>query len=190
MAQNDLNHKLVAIGGSAGSLSALLRILKNIHRQQLPPIILVLHRKALHDTILVDLLNIKTDLLVKEASEKELLTPGSIYIVPADYHLLIENDRTLSLDDSEKINYSRPSIDVTFESAAEVFGPGLTAILLSGANADGVEGLKNVKKRGGNILIQQPSTAEVPYMPLQAIEEIETRWVLSPEEIGEYINQL
>lgn len=85
------------------------------------PIIIVLHRKNSSDSVLTDVFASKTALVVKEAEEKDSLTAGCIYIAPADYHLLIEKDHTLSLDFSEKVNFSRPGIDVTFETAAEAF---------------------------------------------------------------------
>jgi two-component system chemotaxis response regulator CheB len=101
---------------------------------------------------------------------------------------LIENDHTLSLDVSEKINYSRPSIDVTFESAAEVFGPGLACILLSGANDDGVHGLQKVKQAGGTCIVQDPATAIVSYMPQHAIDNAVIDKIIHPDKIGELIN--
>src|SRR4051812_36549015 len=144
MAENHLAqpYRLVMIGGSAGSLDVILRIIEALPAALPAALVVVLHRKNSGDNLLVDLLAGKTSLRVKEAEEKEPLLPGHLYIAPADYHLLIEKDCSLSLDDSEKVNYSRPSIDVSFESAADACGTSVIAVLLSGANTDGVEGLR------------------------------------------------
>src|ERR1043165_7453052 len=151
--------KLVLIGGSAGSIDVLLRTLPALHTAINLTIVIVLHRKAGVEQTLVELLSSKTRLHVKEAEEKEKILPNTIYLAPPDYHLLFEKDHTSSLDYSEKLNYSRPSIDVSFESAAYVFGPSLVCIFLSGASADGAEGLKTVRQSGGVTIIQDPSTA-------------------------------
>jgi two-component system chemotaxis response regulator CheB len=190
MAENDVKTDgLIVIGGSAGSLSAILKIFEHLRGKPAVPIIIVLHRKSFQDSILIDLLHAKTLLAVKEAEEKEPILPGNIYVAAADYHLLIENDHTLSLDASEKVNYSRPSINVTFESAAEAYGKQLTVILLSGANSDGVESLNFVRETGGTIIIQEPGTAEVDYMPQQAIQQGVYDWVMRPEEIGGWMGR-
>jgi len=192
MAQNLIPQKCSAlvIGGSAGSLDVLLEIFPNLKKEIGFPIILVTHRKSGNDSLLTDLLQHRTNLKVKEAEEKVLLSPGHVYITPADYHLLIEDDQTISLDYSEKINYSRPSIDVTFQSAAEVFMEGLVCILLSGSNADGVEGLKIVNKFGGYVVIQNPLTAIMPYMPQQAVNQVKPHVVLDSHNMAEFINKL
>ena len=106
------------------------------------------------------------------------------------FHLLIEKDFTFSLDYSEKVNYSRPSIDVTFQSAADVFGENLVCLLLSGSNADGVNGLISVKKNGGTTWAQSPESAQVSYMPEQAILRANVSAVLKIEEMAKYINSL
>ena len=114
----------------------------------------------------------------------------TLYIAPPDYHLLIENDKTFSLDASEKINFSRPSIDVSFESASQVFKENLVCLLLSGANSDGTKGLQKVNEKGGSVIIQDPSTAIVPFMPEYAIENVANDAILDPKEMANYINQL
>lgn len=181
---------IVIIGGSAGSLDIILRIVPGLQQQLNAAIIMVLHRKSSSDTILVDLLTAKTKLKVKEAEEKEIIVPGCIYVAPADYHLLIEKDHTFSLDVSEKINYSRPSIDVTFESASEVYGYRLTGILLSGANSDGTDGLAAIKQNKGICIAQEPTTAEVAYMPQYAIDHVSIDHILTAEQIRDHINNI
>lgn len=180
----------VVIGGSAGSLDVLLEVFPSLRADLKFPIVLVVHRKGSSESLLSDLLQSRTALTVLEAEEKSLLEGGKVYIAPADYHLLIEEDHTLSLDYSEKVNYSRPSIDVTFQSAAEVFKSELVCVLLSGSNADGVEGLKTVNNFGGNVVIQNPNTAIMPYMPQQAINAVKPNLVLDSFDMAEYINGL
>ncbi|RYG04152.1 MAG: chemotaxis protein CheB [Chitinophagaceae bacterium] len=192
MAENYVTKEfdLVVIGGSAGSLDVVLRILPQLRLGSSVSIILVMHRKNTYDFSLSDLLATKTDWKVREADEKQLLEKDTIYLAPADYHLLIENDHTLSLDVSEKVNYSRPSIDVTFESAADVYGPRVAAILLSGANDDGVDGLQKVKSVQGLTIVQDPATASVAYMPQHAIDNVDIDIILPPDELGVLINRI
>lgn len=184
------NTELVLIGGSAGSLQVILEMIKNISEKLNFPIILVLHRKAHSTNILQTLLQQFISTEVVEIDDKTDIRKNKIYIVPADYHLLFENKKTMSLDSSEKMNYSRPSIDVTFKSAAEVYGKTLVGILLSGANADGVEGLAYIKNNNGKVWIQDPKTAEVDYMPKHAVEEVKYDHLIKPDNLADYINQL
>lgn len=182
--------RLVLIGGSAGSLNVLLRIFPLLSKDFNIPIILVLHRAPNGEELLSAILSERTKMRVKEAEEKESIRPGTVYIAPADYHLLVEQNRTLSLDYSEKVNFSRPAIDVTFESAAEVYGQNLVAILLSGANADGAKGMQHISRQGGILVVQSPATADVAYMPEQAIEAVRPHHIFSPEEIASFLNTL
>ena len=182
--------KALVIGGSAGSLEVLLKILPNLSTELSFPIIIVVHRKQGTDFLLADLLSSKTKLDVKEVEEKEEIRPKTIYIAPSDYHLLIEKHFTFSLDYSEKVNFSRPSIDVTFQSAAEVYTNKLACLLLSGSNADGVIGLKAVKVHEGLALAQDPTTASIGYMPEQAILRVKIDQILKTEEMADYINSL
>lgn len=178
------------IGGSAGSLEVLLKILPELDPALPFPVIIVLHRMPGKDSILTSLLAAKTLLHVKEVDEKEKMKPGTIYIAPPNYHLLFERNRTFSLDASEKVNFSRPSLDVSFESAADVFGKKLAGLLLSGANSDGTAGLKTIAKKGGKVLVQEPHTAVVSYMPAHALEQVATDAVLTPDLMPAYINSL
>lgn len=182
--------KAFIIGGSAGSLNVLLKVLPDLDVDISFPIIIIVHRRHGADSLLPALLSARTRLMVKEADEKEKIIAGTVYIAPSDYHLLIEHDETFSLDYSEKINYSRPSIDATFQTAAEVYKKGLACLLLSGSNADGVDGLKSVKAWGGMALIQDPETAQVAYMPEQAKQHVVIDRILAVEHIAEFINLL
>lgn len=165
-------YELIVIGGSAGSLAMVLQILSVITIDMKIAIIIVLHRKQTEDTILVELLSTRTKFNVKEADDKDEILPGTIYVAPAGYHVLIEKNKILSLDSSEKVNFSRPSIDVTFESAADVYGNGMAAILLSGANSDGVQGLIVARRHGSLIVVQDPDSAEFPVMPRTAVANV------------------
>lgn len=190
MEKAKIENRLLIIGGSAGSLEVLLEILPKIKRGFCLPMIIILHRKSDNDFLLQQLLSTKTYLKVKEAEEKEVIEPETIYIAPADYHLLIERDHSFSLDYSEKVNHSRPSIDVTFQSAADVYEKDLMCILLSGANSDGSKGLKYLREKGGTAIAQQPANALVPYMPQQAILSKAVDLVLDNQEIASYLNSL
>ena len=180
----------IVIGGSAGSLDVLLEVLPGLRAGFEIPVIIILHRKYYNGDILVNLLSAKTLLTVKEVEEKEFILPGYVYIAPADYHLLVEKDRTMSLDDSEKINYSRPSIDVSFESFAKCFKERLAGIILSGANADGTEGIKIIKEHNGITIAQLPDEATVSYMPQNAISDGYIDSVLNTEGIISFLNNL
>lgn len=182
--------KVVVIGGSAGSLGIILYILPLLKQNLSVPIIIVIHRKASYDNLLTELIKSKTKLLVKEAEEKELLKPGCVYICPPNYHLLVEKDFSLSLDYSEKVNFSRPSIDVTFLSAADAFNSETVCILLSGGNNDGTNGLLFTQSKGGRTIVQNPETAEVPYMPQQAILKNAADEIANKDEIAAIINSL
>lgn len=181
---------MIAIGGSAGSLDVLLKTLPFLEPSRNKAILIILHRKSTDDNMLEELLAVKSAWPVKEAEGGEPILPGHVYVAPPDYHLLIENTGTFSLDASEKINYSRPSIDVSFESAAEVYGPRLVAIILSGANSDGSAGMKIVRQKGGTCAAQSPATAPTPYMPQHAIRAVQMDRILPDQEMPAYINQL
>ena len=178
--------KVVVIGGSAGSLEVLLQILPKLSSANSFALAIVVHRKSGEDTALEELISVKSMLPVAEVEDKSPLLPGFIYIAPANYHLLFEKNKLLSLDISEKINYSRPSIDVSFESAAAAYGPNVVGILLSGANADGTEGLKAIKSAGGTTIVQDPSTAEMPFMPNHAATCAFPDLILTVEELLAY----
>lgn len=188
MAQDEVKNIFI-IGGSSGSFDVLLHILPQLQPLMSAAIIIVLHRKSAYDTALIDVFSYRTTIAIKEIEEKEAVLPGFIYIAPADYHLLIEKDFTFSLDVSEKINYSRPSIDVCFETAAEAFGKKLTGILLSGSNADGTKGLLAIRRFNGATIVQDPQSADSPFMPQQAIASGAADYILEPDAIAAFINK-
>ncbi|WP_026729547.1 chemotaxis protein CheB [Flavobacterium denitrificans] len=181
------NCKVVIIGGSAGSLNALMQILPELIKINDFALVIVLHRKSTDDQTLEDLITLKSNIKVKSVEDKVPLLPGFIYIAPSNYHLLFEKDGILALDTSEKINYSRPSIDVSFESAAEVYGSSLIGILLSGSNSDGTVGLRAIKEAGGITVAQNPLSAEMPFMPNNAILYSNPDYILNIQEILHFI---
>lgn len=191
MAKAKINSsRLIIVGGSSGSLQVVIHILGNLPDDYPIPLLLIIHRANTSDTMLPDLLMLKSNLTVREIEEKDKIISRCVYLAPPDYHVLIEKDKTFTLDYSEKLNYSRPSIDVSFISAAEVYGENLIGILLSGANNDGAEGLKQIKERGGQTIIQDPAEALVSYMPLQASHKSEVDHIFNTEEITRYLISL
>lgn len=193
MAQNSVEKhqtEILVIGGSAGSLEVILYALPLLKNPLPISIIIVLHRKNNSDSTLTNLFKAKTRIPVKEAEEKEVIRAGHIYIAPPGYHLLIEKNRTFSLDYSEKVHFSRPSIDLTFQTAAETYRESLAGLLLSGANADGAEGLELIKLTGGMVAVQNPKTAEVSYMPQQALDKLEPDYILDIKQVADFINGL
>jgi len=182
--------RCVVIGGSAGSLTVLLLLLPALSRDFPAPIVLVTHRHSGSEQMLELLLSSRTTLMVKEVEEKEKLRAGTIYVAPADYHLLFESDHTFSLDHSEKVHYSRPSIDVAFMSAARAYGKNLIAVLLSGANSDGVEGLVDIQEAGGITIVQNPQNAEVDYMPQHALERLTPDYIIKDKDLANLLAKL
>ena len=190
MEKGDLKSKieLVVIGGSAGSFNVLLDLIPKLKTPIDFAIVVVLHRKSGSNTSISEVFNLKTKINVFECEDKDSLTVGNLYFAPADYHLLIENDRTFSLDYSEKINYSRPSIDVTFKVAADSYGEKMAAILLSGANSDGAQGLWYVHQKNGTTIVQDPLSSEIDVMPKEALKLFKPDFVANVDEISALVN--
>ncbi|CAM4065536.1 chemotaxis protein CheB [Flavobacterium antarcticum] len=192
MEENDLKKhcKVLLIGGSAGSLEVLMAILPNLKPIINFAIVVILHRKSAEDSTLENLIAMKSTIPVAQVEDKEVLKSGFIYVAPSDYHLLFEKNKQLSLDVSEKVNYSRPSIDVSFESGAIAFGKKCTAILLSGANADGTEGLKAIQKAGGIVIVQNPENAAMPFMIQSVLSTMTPNHIMEVDELLDYINKI
>lgn len=181
---------LVAVGCSWGGLGAMRRLLGRLTPDFAPAIVLAQHRGVgSPGSLLVDLLRRSSPLPVSEAEDKAPISGGHVYVAPADYHLLVEPDGfALSID--ARVQYSRPSIDVLFESAADVFGSRAVGVILTGANADGAAGIQAVKRRGGTTLAQDPATAERATMPRAAIATGMVDTVDSLEGIGDRLVEL
>lgn len=174
----------VVIGASAGALEALSVILPGLPSQYSLPVIVVVHIPPHKKSLLTELFQEKCKMDVVEGEDKAPIRGGTVYFAPPDYHLLIEPDKTLSLSNEEPVLYSRPSVDVLFESAADAYGPGLMAIILTGANPDGAKGLQAVIEAGGAAMIQQPGNAYASAMPKAAMAACPGAQVLSLQEIA------
>lgn len=177
----------IVIGASAGGLSVMTRILQDLPAGFPLPVIVVQHRSKDERSLLEELLQQKCRVRIKQADEKESIEKGIVYFAPPDYHLLIEGDRTFSLSFDAPVNYSRPSIDVLFETAADVYKERLLGIILTGANSDGAGGIRKIGMQGGTTIAQSPETADYPEMPKAAINTGYVRYIMSPDEIRRYL---
>lgn len=182
--------ELLIIACSAGGMMLLMDLLAHFRSEVGFAVLVVVHRNDKFQSSLEQMAQYRCKLRVKQAEEKEALLPGVVYFAPAGYHLLVESDKTVSLDVSEPVNYCRPSIDVTMQSAAEVYKKKLLAILLSGANKDGADGMRAIYKYGGITLAQSPHYAEVDIMPKAAIDAKAVISVLSDDQLRQYCSEL
>jgi len=180
-------YKAIVIGASAGGLEALVKILMPLPKDFSLPIIIVQHISPDSDNYMTQYLNSVCDINIKEADEKEKIKAGNVYIAPPNYHLLIEENFTLSLSNQEKVNFSRPSIDVLFETAAYAYGSTLIGVILTGANNDGSKGMKLIHNFNGLTIAQDPKTAYVDNMPLAAIKATKIDYILPLEKIAELL---
>lgn len=185
-----MNCAAIVIGGSAGALHVLETLLSALPADFAPPILIVEHLHASDEGGFAHHLAQVSTLPVIEPCDKTPIQGGRIYIAPANYHMLVEREGTISLSVSEKVNWSRPSIDVLFESAACVWGDALVAVILSGASVDGTKGLGAVKAAGGRTLAQDPASAEFPLMPRAAIDAGAADEVLPPVHIARRLIEL
>jgi two-component system chemotaxis response regulator CheB len=176
--------EILLLGGSAGSFKLIYNIVKNFDANLNKTVIIVIHRKKNFFSDIEKLFGDNSQMIFREIMDKDKVRKNNIYIAPANYHTLIEKERTFSLDVSEAIWYSKPSIDVTFESAAEVYKDVCTAILFSGANEDGAQGLLKLRKCGALTIVQDPEEAEMPQMPLAAIQANAAEYVLNSTQIA------
>lgn len=180
----------VVIGASAGAVQALLEILPALPDTYPLPILIVVHVPPDRASALPDLFAARCRLPVKEAEDKEVALPGVVYFAPADYHLLVEHGGSLALSVDDPVNYSRPAIDVLFESAADAFGPALVGIVLTGANHDGAAGLKAIAEAGGLTIVEDPASAASATMPAAAIVACPTARVLDLPRIIDFMQRL
>jgi two-component system chemotaxis response regulator CheB len=183
----------IAMGGSAGAIDALGELLPALPADFALPLVLVLvlHLPPAAPNRIPELLRAKcAGLRIKEAEDKEPLEPGTLYVAPPGYHLLIERRRCFSLSVDEPVHFSRPSIDVLFESAADAYGPALVGVLLAGGSEDGARGLAQICAAGGSALVQSPETAAAPTMPRAALQLGIPLQTLPPGEIGARLARL
>jgi two-component system chemotaxis response regulator CheB len=180
--------ELIAIGTSLGGLHALTRLLGDLPRDLPVPIVIVQHRSPSADgSGLARLLQSATPLTVVEADDKMPMETGTVYLAPPDYHLLVEEPGELALSTDAPVRAARPSIDVLFQTAAEAYGSDVIGVLLTGASADGAEGLAAIKARGGRVIVEDPSTAECGTMPAAGLAATTVDYVLPLAKIGEHL---
>jgi len=178
------------IGVSAGGFEVLSYLMEKLPEDLSFSIIIVQHRTSDNDGYLVYHLNLLSKIMVKEVDDKETILTGVVYLAPADYHLFIEAGETFSLSRDERVNYARPSIDVLFESAADVFGKKCLGIILTGRNHDGANGLATISTKGGQAIVQNPNEAEAKEMPNAAILKNSDAIILTLDEIISFICKL
>ena len=180
----------IVIGASAGGVEALLTIFADLRPGFSLPIVVVLHLPDERRSQLAEVFGRRVQLPVKEVDDKELIAPGTLYFAAPGYHVSVERDYSFSLSREERVHYSRPSIDYLFESAADAYQQRLAAILLTGANQDGAQGLATVKQSGGLTIIQNPEEALVSTMPQAALDRMKPDYILPLRGIGRLLVEL
>ncbi len=183
-------YNAIVMGSSAGGLEVLTKLFVNLDTHFPLPIVIVQHLHPQKENNFPDILKNYTGMNVKEAVSCDLVEPGFIYTAPPDYHILIERDYSISLSSDEKVNYSRPSIDVLFESAATVWTDKLIGIIMTGASNDGSSGIKTIKELNGLTIAENPESAQFPAMPSFAIETGCVDLVYTKDEIRVFIENL
>lgn len=181
---------LVVVGGSAGAVEILQRLTSTLPRSFAPAMAVVLHMPPGSRGVLHELLAAPSRPPMKVAEDKEPIAAGSIYFATPGYHLLVESGGTFALSLDEPVHFSRPSIDVLFETAAEAYGERVLGVILSGANSDGAEGLAAIAAAGGVTVVQDPATAEVPTMPDAALKACLDSYVADVEAIARLLASL
>jgi len=182
-------YSVVAVGTSWGGLSALTKLLGALPADFGIPVVVVQHRSKDSERLLGQLLQDATELRVCEIEDKDPLTPGTVHLAPANYHVLIESGYA-SLTIEEPVRFSRPSIDVTFTSAADTYRSAAIGVVLTGANEDGARGLAHIVQRGGRALVQDPKTAEIPIMPQAAVRAVPTGEILPLDALAPRLIEL
>lgn len=180
----------IVIGGSSGAIDALNVLLPALPAGMHAAVIVLLHLPSDRRSLLTDIFGYRCALPVQEAQDQQPVLPGRVYFGPPGYHLLVDRGPRLALSIDPPVHFSRPSIDVLFQSAADCYGERLLGVLLSGANEDGAEGLAAIHDAGGHVLVQAPSSAAVPTMPDAALARVPTARTLTPDEIAAMFAQL
>jgi len=182
--------RLVVVGASSGGIQAIRILLAKLPVSLNIPVVIVLHIGNNKISALLSQLNNKTSFFVKEAEEKETISPKTVYFAPPNYHIQIEDNQTISLSTDAKVNFSRPSIDVLFETAAWVYKDEIIGVLLTGSNNDGSMGLLEIKKYGGKTIVENPKTAFSKTMPYSATTLFEPDYIVNIEDIADIIVEL
>ena len=183
-------YDIVAIGASWGGLHAIGTVLAGLRDDFACSVVVAQHRSGSEDQgLLPDLLERRSGLPVADGADKSELVAGQVLVAPAGYHLLVEDGR-VELSCEDLVQFSRPSIDVLFQSVAEEYGERAVGVVLTGANADGACGLGEIARRGGHTVVQDPATSERPEMPRAALEAVTPDVVLALGDIAPYLNRL
>ena len=190
MEHKDKDFSLIVIGGSAGSFTVMSKILAQISPTFKIPFVLSLHRLKHVRSGLIEGLSIKSVLRLVEPHDKEKIGQNCVYIAPSNYHLFVEIDGTFSLSVEETLNHSRPAIDHTLSSAGFAFREKTLGILLTGANKDGAQGMKDIHDRKGYTIVQDPATSDIDTMPKSALKLFTPDKIMSPTEIINFLNSL
>ncbi len=181
---------LIVIGGSAGALEPLLEIVGQLPAELAAPLAVVVHLRPGQPSLVPGLLADATSRAIREPEDKEPLLPHTIYVAPPNYHMLVERRRSIALSVDDPVNFSRPSIDVLFESAADAFGAGVIGLVLSGANVDGAAGLARIAGAGGIALVQHLASAAYPAMPEAAARQVPSARALAPGDVAPFLARL
>jgi two-component system chemotaxis response regulator CheB len=191
MQKNNRRHfKALVIGVSTGGVSALKYLLGKLPADFPIAVLIVSHIAPDSDDGMALLLNSLCSIRVKEADEQEIITFGTVYLAPANYHLLVERGGSLALSIDPPVNFARPSVDVLFESAANVYGSELIGVILTGAGADGSKGLLKIKNCGGVAIVQNPTDAEMASMPQSALQLLQADYVVQLKELPDILMRL
>lgn len=187
------SYRAIVVGGSSGGIDALMQVLPALPATLAAAVLVVMHLPRDRRSLLAEIFQPRCDLTLREAHDKDAVAPGTVLLAPPDYHLLVERGpdgphAALSVD--TPVHFSRPSIDVLFESAADLYGAALVGILLSGANEDGARGLEAIHAAGGLTIVQAPATASIPTMPMAALARVEVDHVLAPTDIAKLLGDL
>ena len=185
--QHLLRSEALVVGASAGAVDALNQLLPVVQKDARIPVVVVVHLPSNRPSLLVEIFSARCAARVCEPEDKQPMTAGSIWFAPSNYHLLLEADRSFAFSTDLPVNFSRPSIDVFFESAADVFGETLCCIVLTGANDDGARGASSIRQRGGLVIVQEPNSAEAKQMPIAAISRANPQMVAALPEIAELL---
>lgn len=183
-------YKAIVVGASAGGVEAMLQVFSALPQTFDIPILAVLHLPDERRSQLSDVFAMRLGREVREGTDKASIEPGVIYVAGPGYHLSVEQDFTLSLSQEERVHFSRPAIDMLFDSAADAYGPALVGVLMTGANEDGALGLAAVKRCGGLTIVQDPLEARIAIMPLAALKLQQPDHILSLNGIGSLLAKL
>ena len=185
-----MDYELIVVGASWGGLHAVGTLLEGLGTQTSAAVVIAQHRNAAGSDELADLLQLHTELPVRDAEDKDQILPGTVLLAPKDYHLLIESGGTVALSTEERVRYARPSIDVLFETAADAYREKCVGVVLTGANEDGAAGLARINALGGVAIVQDPGSAERAEMPAAALAATAADIVLPLEQIGLFLHGL